>query len=157
MEKQEKISRWLKGLAVLLGVMGFLFFGGVTVLAFWMKGQQPEDLSWTFVFFSWYTAILCYGVLYQFWKVCTQIGRDNSFSLENAGSFHRMAAFGIAAGAGYAVRMVYLCIVSPIRWQTVCLNVFLILLSAIFAILCEALSQLVKNAYEVKLENELTI
>lgn len=157
MEKQKKISRWLKGLVILLGVMGIFFFGAVTALAFWMKVQRPQDLEWSFVFFSWYTAALCYGVLFQFWKVCTQIGRDNSFSLENAASFHRMAVLGGAAGAGYLLRMIYLCIVTAVRWQVVCYNLCLILLSIVFFVLCEALSQLVKNAYEVKRENELTI
>ena len=157
MKKQTKISRWLKGLTILLGIMGIVFFGGVTALAFYLRGEHPGDLLWSFVFFSWYTAVLCYGVLFQFWSVCTQIGRDNSFSLENVRAFHRMAQFGIAAGIGYLIRMVWLLLASGLRWQTLVYNLALILLSVVFVILCEALSQLIKNAYEVKLENELTI
>ena len=152
--KQKKICRWLKGLTVLLGIMGVAFFGGVTVLAFYMRQQNPQDPVWSFVFFSWYTAVLCYGVLFQFWNVCTQIGRDNSFSLENVRSFHRMAMLGVAAGAGYLVRMVYLIAAGGFRWPVFLYNLALILL---FVTLCEALSQLVRNAYEVKRENELTI
>ena len=152
--KQKKICRWLKGLTVLLGIMGVAFFGGVTVLAFYMRQQDPV---WSFVFFSWYTAVLCYGVLFQFWNVCTQIGRDNSFSLENVRSFHRMAMLGVAAGAGYLARMVYLIAAGGFRWPVFLYNLALILLSVVFVTLCEALSQLVRNAYEVKRENELTI
>lgn len=155
--KQKKICRWLKGLTVLLGIMGVAFFGGVTVLAFYMRQQNPQDLVWSFVFFSWYTAVLCYGVLFQFWNVCTQIGRDNSFSLENVRSFHRMAMLGVAAGAGYLARMVYLIAAGGFRWPVFLYNFALILLSVVFVTLCEALSQLVRNAYEVKRENELTI
>ena len=155
--KQKKICRWLKGLTVLLGTMGVAFFGGVTVLAFYMRQQKPPDPGWSFVFFSWYTAVLCYGVLFQFWNVCTQIGRDNSFSLENVRSFHRMAMLGVAAGAGYLVRMVYLIADGGFRWPVFLYNLALILLSVVFVTLCEALSQLVRNAYEVKRENELTI
>ena len=155
--KQKKICRWLKGLTVLLGTMGVAFFGGVTVLAFYMRQQNPQDPVWSFVFFSWYTAVLCYGVLFQFWNVCTQIGRDNSFSLENVRSFHRMAMLGVAAGAGYLVRMVYLIAAGGFRWPAFLYNLALILLSVVFVTLCEALSQLVRNAYEVKRENELSI
>lgn len=155
--KQKKICRWLKGLTVLLGTMGVAFFGGVTVLAFYMRQQNPQDPVWSFVFFSWYTAVLCYGVLFQFWDVCTQIGQDNSFSLENVRSFHRMAILGVAAGIGYLVRMAYLMIVGGFRWPGFLYNLALILLSVVFVTLCEALSQLVRNAYEVKRENELTI
>lgn len=85
-----------------------------------------------FVFFSWYTAVLCYGVLFQFWNVCTQIGRDNSFSLENVRSFHRMAMLGVAAGAGYLVRMVYLIAAGGFRWPVFLYNLALILLSVVF-------------------------
>ena len=155
--KQKKICRWLKGLTILLGIMGIAFFGGVTVLAFYMRQQNPQDPVWSFVFFSWYTAVLCYGVLFQFWDVCTQIGQDNSFSLENVRSFHRMAILGVAAGIGYLLRMMYLIVAGGFRWPGFLYNLALILLSAVFVTLCEALSQLVRNAYEVKRENELTI
>ena len=134
--KQKNISGWLKGLVVLLGVMGLFFFGAVTVLAFWMKDQQAGSLLWSFVFFSWYTALLCYGVLFQFWNVCTQIGRDNSFSLENAAAFHRMALFGGAAAIGYPVRLIYLCIAAGIRWQVVCYRLCMTLLCIACTILC---------------------
>ena len=126
-------------------------------MGFYMRQQNPQDPVWSFVFFSWYTAVLCYGVLFQFWNVCTQIGRDNSFSLENVRSFHRMAMLGVAAGAGYLVRMVYLIAAGGFRWPAFLYNLALILLSVVFVTLCEALSQLVRNAYEVKRENELTI
>ena len=126
-------------------------------MAFYMRQQNPQDPVWSFVFFSWYTAVLCYGVLFQFWNVCTQIGRDNSFSLENVRSFHRMAMLGVAAGAGYLARMVYLIAAGGFRWPAFLYNLALILLSVVFVTLCEALSQLVRNAYEVKRENELTI
>ena len=126
-------------------------------MAFYMRQQNPQDPVWSFVFFSWYTAVLCYGVLFQFWDVCTQIGRDNSFSLENVRSFHRMAILGVAAGIGYLVRMMYLIIAGGFRWPVFLYNLALILLSVVFVTLCEALSQLVRNAYEVKRENELTI
>ena len=154
--KQKKICRWLKGLTILLGIMGIAFFGGVTVLAFYMRQQNPQDPVWSFVFFSWYTAVLCYGVLFQFWDVCTQIGRTIPFPW-NVRSFHRMAILGVAAGIGYLVRMAYLMIVGGFRWPGFLYNLALILLSAVFVTLCEALSQLVRNAYEVKRENELTI
>lgn len=157
MDKQKKICRWLKGLVILLAIIGFIFFAAVTVLAFRLRDQGQSGLLWTYVFFSWYTAALCYGVLLQFWKVCTEIGRDNSFSMENVRSFHRMACLGIASGTGYLIRMVYLCFVTSFLWQNICWGLCLFFLSVVFTGLCEALSQLIKNAYEVKRENELTI
>lgn len=86
--KQTKISYWLKGMTILLAVMGIFFFGALTAYAFRLKAQG--NVLWGWVGFSWYIAVLCYLILFEFWRVCTQIGKDNSFSLENAKYFPYM-------------------------------------------------------------------
>jgi hypothetical protein len=155
--RQTKISYWLKGIDVLLGVMGVAFFGGLTYYAFALKGIMPQDNFWTFIFSSWFIAALCYGVLIEFWKVCTQIGRDNSFSVENARSFHHMGVCGALAVGGFAVRLVYLAIGGALGLPFAVFTGTEVLIAIIFLVLCEALSQLILNAYEMKRENELTI
>lgn len=153
--KQQSISRWLKRLVVLLGAVGVIFFGALTVWALELREQQ--ELRWMIIFFSWYTAILCYGILFLFWQVCTEIGRDNSFSMENVRLFHRMALLGIAMAAGYGLRLAVFFVLRLLQWQTALYFLALLLFGGVLAVLCESLSQLVKNAYEVKRENELTI
>jgi len=37
--KQTKISYWLKGMTILLAVMGIFFFGALTAYAFQLKAQ----------------------------------------------------------------------------------------------------------------------
>lgn len=37
--KQTKISYWLKGMTILLAVMGVFFFGALTAYAFQLKAQ----------------------------------------------------------------------------------------------------------------------
>ena len=134
--KQTKISYWLKAITIILGMIGVVFFGWLTYLAMQMKAE--DDLIWLGIGCSWYIALLCYLVLIEFWKVCTQIGADNSFSVENAKCFHRMAIRGAHAEIAF-------------------LSIGEILLSLVFIVLCEALSKLISYAYEVKHENELTI
>lgn len=155
--KQTKISYWLKGLVIVLAVMGILFFGGLTCYAFHMKNEQPDNALWTFVFFAWYTAIFCYVILIEFWKVCTEIGKDNSFSLENTRAFHHMGLCGIAEAVGFAARLLWFCVCGAATFPIAVFLIAELLLSLMFLILCEALSRLVRNAYEVKRENELTI
>jgi hypothetical protein len=155
--RQTKISYWLKGIDVLLGVMGVAFFGGLTYYAFVLKGRMPQNNFWTFIFSSWFIAVLCYGVLIEFWKVCTQIGRDNSFSAENARYFHHMGVCGVLAAAGFVVRLVYLAIGGALGLPFAVFTVTEILIALVFVVLCEALSRLIMNAYEMKRENELTI
>jgi hypothetical protein len=155
--RQKKISYWLKGIDVLLGAMGLIFFGGLTFFALQLKELDAQSLFWTFIFSSWYIAVLCYGVLIEFWKVCTQIGRDNSFSVENAKSFHRMGMCGALSAVGFAVRIVYLAIGGALGLPVAVFTVAEILIALVFVVLCEALSRLIINAYEMKQENDLTI
>lgn len=155
---QKKISYWLKGMTAVLGIMGLLFFGGLTWYALETRRTAPENVQWQLIFFAWYTAVLCYLVLYQFWQVCTQIGRENSFSMENVRAFRRMGLCGVAEILGLAARLIWNAIAAHFDWRWV-LAVFAAkaVLCAMFILLCFALSGLVQYAYEVKQENELMI
>lgn len=155
--KQKKISYWLKGLAIVLAVMGILLFAALTGYAFYLKSENPGNPRWGFVFFSWFTAVFCYAILIEFWKVCTEIGKDNSFSLENTAAFHHMGLCGIAVAAGFLVRMIWIFAIGQMNLLNAVFIICEIILSGVFTVLCEALSKLIQNAYEVKRENELTI
>jgi hypothetical protein len=155
--KQTKISYWLKGLVIVLAIMGIVIFGVLTCYGFFLRSQQPDSRMWTFIFFTWYTAALCYLILFEFWKVCTEIGRDNSFSMENSLSFHHMGFCGIAGAAGFLVRILWFSLCGLLTPPMAGFHILELLICWIFTVLCEALSQLIQNAYEVKRENELTI
>lgn len=155
--KQRKISYWLKGLVIVLAVMGILLFSAITWYGFCMKNTDPGNPLWGFIFFSWITAAFCYTILYEFWTVCTEIGKDNSFSMENAHAFHHMGICSTAAAAAFLVRMVWIIFIGKITPLIVVIILCEIFFCGVFTVLCEALSRLVQNAYEVKRENELTI
>lgn len=157
MKQQKKICNYLKALTVVLIALVLSFFTGLTLYAFHLRETHSDSNIWSFIFFSWFIAILCILVLILFWKVCTEIGNDNSFSLENASYFHKMALLGVVALVSYVIRPVYFAISRCFDLRTLVYSVFLILICAGFSILCEALSKLIKNAYEMKLENDLTI
>ena len=156
MKKQKQIAKWLKGLCIFLVVAGAAFFVGLLMLKIWGLYPIVKELNHWVLCFSGFMAILYFGVLYQFWKVCTEIGNDNSFSLENAQSFHRMAAYGIASFVSYMVRIIYF-IVTAFSSYGILYALVMGILSLVFVVICEAMSQLIRNAYEVKLENDLTI
>lgn len=148
--KQRQISYWLKALCILLGIMGIFFFGALTAYAGFLLTDDPANPLGYFIVFTWYTAILCYGVLFLFWKVCTQIGDDNSFSLENARAFRRMGFLGIAYMIGHIARYIWLFFLQGIQIKATILTISMLLVALIFVVLCECLSQLIKGAYEMK-------
>jgi hypothetical protein len=68
-----------------------------------------------------------------------------------------MGVCGALAVGGFAVRLVYLAIGGALGLPFAVFTGTEVLIAIIFLVLCEALSQLILNAYEMKRENELTI
>lgn len=157
---QMETARWLKGITIILGIMGLLFFFLIMpLLAEEMVKNYPEVsfLYWSGLIYGWFIALFCYAVLFQFWKVCVQIGRDNSFSRENANAFAVISRLALILAGVWFMGMLALALR---RWLNPGIGIFLILavlISIIIAILAAALSHLIQKAYELKLENELTI
>lgn len=155
--KQKKIANWLKAITILLGSMGIVFFSGLTWMAFELKATDERNPLWMWIFFSWYIAVLCYLILFEFWRICTQIGQNNSFSMENATYFHHMGIYSVAAIIGFAGRFLWLAAIGRIDVLNAGFSITEILLAVVFTVLCEALSRLVRYAHDMKQENDLTI
>lgn len=156
--KQKKISNWLKGLDILLSLMVLTFFVGVT----YAKLNIPDlfyriESTNVFLIFAWIVAICIFVVLFEFWKVCTQIGMDNSFSIENSEYFHHMTISGVVAAITFLGRIIWILIAQEVNIMSILIIAVEIILSLMFAVLAEAMSKLILNAYEMKHENDLTI
>lgn len=88
--QQKEISRWLKAITIVLALMGAVFFLYIMPVLAMSWRDVDESLAYLFMpglLYGWCIAVICYAILYQFWKVCVQIGKDNSFSKENAKCF----------------------------------------------------------------------
>lgn len=184
-KKQYRLSVTLRVLAVVIAVC----LGGLCVWASFIRRSVPyltSDALWKELglrlsqtetlsmsdwerlmrghrFFTVITVFLAAGVLALFTRVCVQIGKDNSFSVENATYFNIMAVLAVCGSVLYLVKgglYVGRCFSRGFERAGVILlfiygSTFAIFL--IFGLLCRSLSKLVYNAYEVKHENELTI
>lgn len=157
---QSEISKWLKAVAVLLAVMGGIFFFAIVpVLAIISKQRYPE-LAFLFypgIAYNLAIAVPCYGILYQFWQVCRQIGNANSFSKENADAFAAISRFAFFLAIEWFIGLLFLAVGGWIKTGALVILVFGIFLSIIVTIVAAALSHLILKAYELRQENELTI
>ena len=100
--KQAEIAGWLKGITYTIGMMGaVVFFVLAPMLAVKMKTDHPDAafLYWPVLVYNFVIAVCCYAILFQFWKVCHQIGRDNSFSMENAVAFKQICRLAVLLAA----------------------------------------------------------
>lgn len=155
--KQLKLSYVLKGIVITLAILGLLYIIGVPLVANHMKISIPGDIFFGFNPFSWWTLFFCYIILILFWNVCTQIGRGNSFSKENAQAFHRISMCGAAITLGFLAEFIWAVLQDYLTVPSVLFICFKTIVFIIFIVICEALSKLIYHAFEIRRENELTI
>lgn len=158
--KQSEIAGWLKGITWAIGLMGAVFFFLlVPMLAGQMKQEYPEAafLYWPGLAYSFVIAAGCYAVLFQFWRVCREIGRDNSFSKENAAAFKMISRLAAVLAGIWFAGLAGLAWMGYLQPGIMLFLIFAVFMSLVIAICAAALSHLVWKAYELKQENELTI
>ena len=183
-KKQKRLSIGLQIVSVLLTVVLTVAYSGLVCLKraiptlttdevwelFGGVAQQKPIAMDTFTalmhgdfLFTLITSLLLFYILHLFQNVCREIGKDNSFSVENVKNFNKMAWTSLAAFALYVIKMIvfvtrfmgagYARVAEVLAWgYTIALVVFLS-----FAYLCRSLAKLIFNAYEVQSENDLTI
>ena len=109
--QQKEISRWLKAITIVLALMGAVFFLYIMPVLAMSWRDVDESLAYLFMPGQMYgccIAVICYAILYQFWKVCVQIGKDNSFSKENAKYFRNNRHFALLLAVVWLARYVIL-------------------------------------------------
>lgn len=158
--KQEEIARWLKWITYSIGIAGAaVFFFLVPMIAGQMRMEYPQAayLYWPGLGCNFLVASGCYLILYQFWTVCREIGRDNSFSMENALAFKRISRIAAGLAALWFTALAALAFMRVLQAGILLFLIFAVFISFAVAICAAALSHLVWKAYELKQENELTI
>lgn len=155
--KQQKIANWLKGIVISLAILILVFLVAVTIFAFSKTEMHPVGSIIGFPFFTWYTVAVCYFILFQSWRVCKEIGKENSFSIENASAFHKMSLSGILLAIGFSAKFCLIIFFGDLGFVYGLFIICEVIVSMIFIVLCEALSKLILHAYEIRQENELTI
>ena len=149
---QKQVAGWLKGITLSIAGMGLLFFGLVVPYLAW-------DMAVTYpgILYGWGIAVFCYAILYQFWKVCVQIGRDNSFSGENARSFVVISRLAFVLAVVWFAGILFLAAKRALGPAFLIFMILLIFINVVIAVLAAALSHLIYKSYEMKQDAELTI
>ena len=100
--------------------------------------------------------VLCFLSLWQAWRICGEIGRDNSFSRENARSLKRISLYMAIACRMMAVGLV-ICLVCHDGMVPTGLTALGTCIALIFALFARAMAQLIEAGAALKDENDLTI
>jgi len=157
---QKTITYWLKAVIYAIGLLGLMFFVGATVYAYLFKPDYNQLLPIYLrqnIVFLWITAVICYMILFFFNSIVNEIGKDNSFSMENVKNFKSMAICGVLFVIQHIIQIIIWLIKGETGLIQLSYCLLKILVFIIFIILCIAMSKLVQHAYTIKQENELTI
>ena len=158
--EQKTLSKWLKLILLGMGICGLaVYFLVVPSFGDSLRSQYPEFAGryWPWLIFIWISGIPCYAALVLGWRIAANIGRDASFSMENA-RFLRSIAILAAVDAAYVflgnLAMLFLDMSHP---GVVLLSLLVVFAGAAVAVAAGALSHLVRKAALLQEENDLTI
>ncbi len=158
--KRVGLVRVLKGTTIFLALMAAVFY----ILAFpeviREMGRMEPKFEWLVtpcIIAVSLSAVPVAVALMLFWRICTEIGRDNSFSHENA---RHLTGIGICAmvDTGYcAVGTATVFAITGAQPGVMLLSMAAILVGLMIAMAAFLLSHLVLKAADLKAENDLTI
>ena len=156
--KRVALVRTLKGVVIFLAVLAAIFYGFVFP-------QLIRDIG--AVEFTWLvkpatvavslSAIPIAAALVLFWRICTEIGRHNSFCHKNAWRLSGIGFCALADTAYCVVGTVTIFVITGGHPGVLLVAAAAILIGLAIALAAFLLSHLVLKAAEMKDENDLTI
>ncbi|HEX3021318.1 MAG TPA: DUF2975 domain-containing protein [Lachnospiraceae bacterium] len=157
---QMNLSKWLKCITIIVAIMGsVVLFIILPRIGRDIITSNPECKEWYAPWFAFFCiiAIPCYVALGVFWTICNEIGKDNSFSMENAKSLSVISKLAVFDSV--------ICFVGNVIFLSLGMSHFIVIIGFPFAVMggiaiavvAAALAHLVEKAYKMKEENDLTI
>lgn len=142
-------------LTALMGIALFFFVAPAVVMDY---ASHREPRFWIDLIYIWIVGALSFAALGQAWKICVEIGRDNTFSEVNARGLVRISRLMGTACALMAVGLAVLLFgrgqPEPVLEGLTALGALIALVLALFA---SAMAQLIRAGAALKDENDLTI
>ena len=143
--------------AALIGLLAAFVFLPMLASALLEEFPAYQKWYWPCLIYGWVVLLPGFAGLWEFWKICVEIGRDNSFSQKNARSLFRICLLALMMAALLAVGVAALCLLGMGLPALLIAMLGFAAACALVALLANALSQLVRRAAAIKSENDLTI
>lgn len=143
--------------AALVGLLAAFVFLPMLASALLEEFPAYQKWYWPCLIYGWVVLLPGFAGLWEFWKICVEIGRDNSFSQKNALSLFRICLLALTMAALLAVGVAALCLLGMGLPALLIAMLGFAAACALVALLANALAQLVRRAAAIKSENDLTI
>lgn len=158
--EQKALSKWLKLILILVGICGLaVYFLILPAFGTALKADYPEFAYcyWPWLIFLWITGIPCAAALVLGWRIASNIGRDRSFTNENADCL-KWISWLAAGDTAYFFAGNLILLFAGMNHPGIALIALLIVFAGIaVAVAAAALSHLVKKAALLQEQSDLTI
>jgi hypothetical protein len=146
---QKNLSLWIKIILVGMGIIG-------AVVYFWLVPWGfRSSLPWKI--FLWVSGLPSYAVLFFGWGIASRIGKDRSFSVENARALRNISWLAAADSAWFFVGHLVLAVMGESRWGNVLLSLIIVFIGVAISVAAAVLSHLVLKAAALQEQSDLTI
>ena len=158
--RQKELEKWLKIVIIAVAICEFIVCGvAIPWIGHVLIAADPQItgmyIPWLVLFII--SAVPCYLILYLGWKVASNIGKDRSFSVENAK--HIKLASKILL-----VDAVYFFVINICLWKVyvnhpgvILALVFIVFAGVVLSVVAAVLSHLVVKAADLQEQSDLTI
>ncbi|WP_242310106.1 DUF2975 domain-containing protein [Bacillus cereus group sp. BfR-BA-01331] len=158
--KQKELSLWLKLIIILCGCFGLLFciyIGPETGRAVLLVSENLKGLYKPFVLFIWITGIPFFSALFLGWKICSDIASHQAFTVKNANRLKRISILSMTEGVLYIGGLLYIFAAGSYHTSILVILLLILFFSVVISIFTSLLSHLIREASEIKDDNDLTI
>lgn len=158
--KHKQLSVWLKMIIVFCGIFGLLFciyIGPQTGKEFFGDSENLKALYNPLIIFIWITGIPFFTALVLGWKICSDIGTDQAFTVKNADRLKRISALSMIECILYVVAFFYPFAVGSNHTIVLVVVLLILLFAVVISVFTSMLSYLFRTASEIKQDNDLTI
>ncbi len=158
--KQKELAFWLKFCVIGTAICGLIIYAAIIphLFGYVVKNNgmlQANVLPWLIVI--WVSAIPCYGVLVLGWLIADNIGKDNSFSKENAKHLKWVSYLAMIDTIYFFVVNGIFLLIDKSHPLIMGICFMICFMGIAISVGSAALSHLVEKASKIQEENELTI
>ena len=157
---QKKLSAWLKGIVIGIGLCGaVVYFVILPTCGDSLRLSFPEFAAWhwPWMIFLWATAVPCYAALLMGWRIARNIGRDRSFSKENARLLQIAAWLAAVDTAFFFAGNIVLFFLNMNHPGIFLLSLLICFFGVAVTVAAVCLSHLVHKAADLQEQSDLTI
>ena len=158
--EQKYLAKWLKIIIVGVAICGLIFYGAIIpTLGNDAIDQYPEFSGWfrPWLIFLWTTGVPCFIVLVFGWRVASNIGKDCSFSDDNAKLLKWISWLASGDSAFFFAGNIVMLFLNMNHPGVILASIMIDFAGVAVAVASAVLSHLVQKAAVLQEQSDLTI